>query len=967
MLFSSISSFSHIKQQKVLKSFNFKLYYTAGGEDMAYQLLTKAENDLETMENFLGTRLVEQIDIFLSEQFVEEQKVTAQKNGYIFLDNSSVYLTYTGQTQQVMSQLKEQLAEILINGMLFGNTIRERLKNNREINVPNWYVKGLAKFVAGESAPELGWMADYYEGKLNLNLNLTDKKELAEFGHAIFIYVCDSFGVNKLRQLLFYTKLGGETDYAFQFVLNKSLNQVLADWYKLEKTRFLKNYLVRLPNDPEQIGEILKTADILEIKFEKNDKGLDFLIQTNYGIEVWNYSLESKKSKRLLKYMISGNHNKYSFVHRSNRVYLALSNGDFSKIVEIENGIVINTIKLPFHYIHVLSNLGEVDFAVLAQLDYKTDVYKLDFSQPNSYSNLTNSIEEEIDFVFYQDSILYTSAYNNHQYVIQNIPASKQIFSSDIPNIELNNYKDGYLSFVQKNRLTNFGMILNPNDTSEYFQVTNYNRSIQLYDYNQQTNEVMEALKYGKKNYIVISDASKDKVIYNVNFINQNKQDSSRAIEDTVKVETFSYKFITGFEYKQNRKIVSPVELKSDNKVKLKIKQIEVPANEFKPSYVKFSFSNTTFNSPLFASFYPINQGLYNGPNVVIGSGIIDIKRRYVLSGNIRQPLSGRGTDLDFNAKIKRKNSVIGFNLFNSIYQKEVYNQLNKFKISEVMIFGQFKSHPKITLIFQTGFRQDALVPLSVSIENLQKKVKLLQQPFLLTTYDWNYFLKNKLNYQQKLQTVFTTQIFKPLGVNGYNTNLFFKFKHDQMIYRRFQISSQVFYYGSIGKQKTVWLMGGMANWLRPEFGSAPVYNTKNIGMFSAITDFAGLPYNFKAGTSAAVGKIVLKVPINPLVSQQNFNQNVLKYLTFRTSGNLGTAWFGKNPFSISNPDNKEIIETGSLTINNYVAKNPMVWSWVVGANTLLFGYEIGFDYSVGYNERGIIGKFSYLTIGKEF
>jgi hypothetical protein len=161
--------------------------------------------------------------------------------------------------------------------------------------------------------------------------------------------------------------------------------------------------------------------------------------------------------------------------------------------------------------------------------------------------------------------------------------------------------------------------------------------------------------------------------------------------------------------------------------------------------------------------------------------------------------------------------------------------------------------------------------------------------------------------------------------------------------------------------------MGGMANWLRPEFGSAPVYNTKNIGMFSAITDFAGLPYNFKAGTSAAVGKIVLKVPINPLVSQQNFNQNVLKYLTFRTSGNLGTAWFGKNPFSISNPDNKEIIETGSVTINNYVAKNPMVWSWVVGANTLLFGYEIGFDYSVGYNERGIIGKFSYLTIGKEF
>ena len=129
----------------VLKSYNFKLYYTDGGQTLARQIINEAESGLETMENFLGTRLVEQIDIFLSEVPICEDNIFQQRNGNIFLDNSSIYLNYCGNSQSVMIALKERLAEILINGMLFGNTIKERLINSREINVPNWYVSGLAK------------------------------------------------------------------------------------------------------------------------------------------------------------------------------------------------------------------------------------------------------------------------------------------------------------------------------------------------------------------------------------------------------------------------------------------------------------------------------------------------------------------------------------------------------------------------------------------------------------------------------------------------------------------------------------------------------------------------------------------------------------------------------------------------------------------------------------------------------
>ena len=226
MFFNTLLKASDEKQM-VLKSFNFKVYYTEGGQILAKQIISEAESSLETMENFLGTRLVEQIDIFLSEAPITDDYVVLQRNGNIILENSSIYLNYRGNTKSVLIILKEKLAEILINDMLYGNIIKERLKNNREINVPNWYVSGLAKFVAGGNKPNAGWMSDYYEGKLKLNLNLTDKSELAEFGHAVFIYINDSFGMSKLRQLLFYTKLSGKTDFAFQYVFNKNVRCIV--------------------------------------------------------------------------------------------------------------------------------------------------------------------------------------------------------------------------------------------------------------------------------------------------------------------------------------------------------------------------------------------------------------------------------------------------------------------------------------------------------------------------------------------------------------------------------------------------------------------------------------------------------------------------------------------------------------------------------------------------------------------
>lgn len=950
-----------------LRSFNFKLYYTSGGEKLANEIITQAENNLESMENFLGTRMVEQIDIYLSEQPFDRYTNELQRNGRINLDNSSIYLKYSGLETEVIEQLKKQLAEILINGMLYGNTVKERLKNNREINVPNWYVSGLSRYVAGDNLPDMSWMADYYEGKLKLNLNLISQDELAEFGHAIFIHINDSFGVSKLRQLLFYTKLSGKTEFAFEYVFNKGLNQILSDWYKLSKKSYLKDNLSRLPNDPETIGKILQNATILDLKFNEDATNIDFLIKTEFGVQLWSYDLETRKSKRRFKMNAVNPNISWSFLNTKEGYVLAQSNGIVSRLFQIVNGKIVKSTELNFAYIKALKSHPISGITFLGQKHYQTDVYRLFPFKDKTPVNLTSSEFEEIDYLYLEDTLLYFTAIEKKHYIVYKQGISFPIYSTMQPVFKLNTYLAPYLSLVQKNSTGNFGLLINPMDTSEKFRVTNYNRSILFYDYNSKTQKVLEGIKYGNVNYVVISEASIDKAKLNVIEMGISLKNIPKTEVTESDSTLTNYKLITGFEYKKVKEPIKKSERNDVSAENIKVRTYLAPVYEFKSNFILLGFTNTTFNTPMFATFFPLRQGLYNGPNLMVGAGVYDIKRRFYLKGNIRQPITGKGTDFDFLLRNFIGNKTYSLLLFNSNFQKEIYNQLNRFTIRQISLNSEFKlnscSHVSIT----AGYRSDRSIPLSESEINLQKDMVNLNQPFINLGFQAQIANKTKTNYKHKITITSQLNSSKPLQYIGYNTNLHFKIQQVQWFFRIIMLSTEIHAQSSVGNQKTVFLLGGSSNWLRPVFGDAPIYSPERVIMYSATTDFEGLPYNYTAGTSITMAKVKLAIPINPILSQQNFNQNLFKFLTVRCYANLGTAWFGKNPFSITNPNNQDIIETGSMTITNYSAKNPLIVSWGAGINSVLFGYEFGLDYAIGYNERGRIGKFTYFTVGKTF
>lgn len=110
----------------------------------------------------------------------------------------------------------------------------------------------------------------------------------------------------------------------------------------------------------------------------------------------------------------------------------------------------------------------------------------------------------------------------------------------------------------------------------------------------------------------------------------------------------FSYKFITGFEYKTKKTVNTNLQIIRENITQPKVKEYLAPQYEFKPSVIRFGYTNSQFNSPFFANFFPIGAGLNNGANIIVGCKISDVFKKYSVTANIRQPLNGKGTDLDF-------------------------------------------------------------------------------------------------------------------------------------------------------------------------------------------------------------------------------------------------------------------------------------------------------------------------------
>src|SRR5438552_4815425 len=220
---------------------------------------------------------------------------------------------FSGNHDSLRLQIRQGLARILVETILFGDDLGEFAANQALLDLPKWLTDGYIEYAAERWSPKLD---DEIKSALlsgdynNLYQSAFVKSSLA--GHTFWHVIWDKYCVNRTTYILYLSLIYRNLNSASQKVTKKKFKQVLRDFMTDETQKYYKDIRGRR-NVPK--GQLSVTKEIGKrdcIRFNANPQPRSFTYafvefrQGQYRVVLMENFLNRKV---LLKYGVRANEN----------------------------------------------------------------------------------------------------------------------------------------------------------------------------------------------------------------------------------------------------------------------------------------------------------------------------------------------------------------------------------------------------------------------------------------------------------------------------------------------------------------------------------------------------------------------------------------------------------------------------------------------------------------------------------
>ncbi|NVN95689.1 MAG: hypothetical protein HXX18_10450 [Bacteroidetes bacterium] len=208
-------------------------------------------------------------------------------------------------------------------------------------------------------------------------------------------------------------------------------------------------------------------------------------------------------------------------------------------------------------------------------------------------------------------------------------------------------------------------------------------------------------------------------------------------------------------------------------------------------------------------------------------------------------------------------------------------------------------------------------------------------------------------------------------SIDSKNRNLFvigFDFRNYQKIHKSFIWANRFATSTSFGKNKLIYYMGGVDNWLFPKFNrDIDIATDQNYTYQTLATNMRGFTQNIRNGNSFAVLNSELRFPVFRYFSNKPMRSDFLYNLQIIGFGDLGTAWTGASPWDKNNSFFTKTLYGNPFVVTLEKEIDPLVGGVGFGVRSRLLGYFMRADYAWGI-ENGIVksGIF-YFSLSLDF
>ena len=1016
-----------------LKKYRVHFYGFNGADKVAESIAIAADSSIKRIERFFDTRLDAPVDIILYNTYHDylhsniNSSFSREINvgGTAPIERFRVVLYANGNHNDMLRQLNEGLAGVVVNNIFFGGNWKDALKNSTLLDLPTWYIEGLKSYLASE------WTNDI-DNKVRIGVLNGKYKKVNQLkgddakyaGHAIWKFIADNYGENVLPNIVYLTRISSNIESGFAYVLGSNIPKLTTDYF---------NYFTRrYANEAFAMNEI--RHEKMDIKLNKKETLLCFLpspdgkmaaavLRREGKFKVELMDLMNKSSKKVFSsgYKYVQLNNDYAPViawHPSSQTVSLFYNSKEEVIMEVMD-LKGKSDKKSLPEIEEVVNASYSpdgrQLALSAMVGAQSDIY-IYTPMGNSMINLTADIYTDLNPSFSNDgeTIMFSSN-RSHKLSYDIFEISKQ--GRDLtqvtftPNInELMPFAYGKeITFIADNNgiynrfyarkdssILSVDTIINYNYFTVITPLSNLPFSIENYAAMQNGQYMMQVTTKEKIEFYLV-EKEKDVALTNEELLNTTHKNlllnpkTIKRIGD--KKQTTTQPTPDG-KITYEKEVVNLSETETKNKAEEKAKttstkpvattpSLQIPGAQFYERDMMIthlvSQLDNSFLNPSYQYYNP--KGYFNpGLNTTIRIKLQDVFDNYSFEGGLRLPFNFNSSEYMFRYEDKKHKINKGFNAYRS-------------SIKDVISFPNFQELLSRTHMYE--FNVWAAKPLSLISEvRLQGGFRYQSQANLGRVSGSTIFPDETINIPTRFDYLGIVRAFYTIN-NSYspelNTRYGFRVKvfgelynditnlssrtivagtdirHYTKVHKGIVWANRFSFSTSLGSQKMLFYLGGVDNWLFPKFNNniARPEDTP-LAFHTLAAPMRGFIQNSRNGNSFAVFSSEFRVPLFSYFSPEPLRSDFLHNFQVIGFTDMGTAWTGFNPYDNTNAFNVKIIEEKNLIIRIQNNQEPIVYAYGFGLRSKLFGYYVRMDWSYGIDD-GRVSSIKYVSLSLDF
>lgn len=408
------------------------------------------------------------------------------------------------------------------------------------------------------------------------------------------------------------------------------------------------------------------------------------------------------------------------------------------------------------------------------------------------------------------------------------------------------------------------------------------------------------------------------------------------------------------------------------------------------PSRTKFrtNFVSTQLdNSLLFGgldNFAATPEALQLPPlGILLKGNFRDLMEDHEFEGGVRIPTTFNGTEYFLVYRNKKKRIDRSYAVYRRALRYTDVSEIFATRTRSILTLGQTEWRYPLDIFSSfrgtATLRMDQLVQLATDSVTLRVPTQQEQRFGLRLEYvfdntlDVGINIKNGTRYKIYAEVVkrFNLQLLNDLAFDfgkGYMGLVGFDARHYQRLGRRSVLALRSAGAASFGSENILYYLGGVDNWLFPQFSEKVPIPDENFAYQTLATNLRGFPLNARNGSNYFVCNAELRVPVFQYFSRRPIQSAFFRNFQLVGFFDIGTAWSGVTPFSEENPLNTSTeINPPTVVVQVRYFRDPIVAGYGLGVRTLIFGYFVRVDYAWGVETRRVSDPRWYLSFGMDF